>query len=239
MKKPLLILSIMLVLTVWWSGWLTKTVEAPKATVIASVKNETSPESVSKEIPPSKISPSIEPPISQKLPIDSMVIVTKPTVTTKNSNEVIRPRSMKDVSISSKLQTAINEYPNYYEKLDYELRFYDKLSSCLEAKTPNLGSITIKLYFIIDENRKKATGSDDFEDSFQVIKSNLNQLDEDQVIFCAKEAHIGQEMDITNGVYPETAKDFYRPTRVDFPISENDIYWFLSHNGEYKNGAKE
>lgn len=235
MKKILLIVPILLVLLVWWSGWLTKPAEEPKTTVIASVKNEASPEPTSKEVSPPKSSPSQEPPVSQK----SSTAPITPPMSAKNSNILVRPRSMKDVSISSKLQIAIDEYPNYYEKLDYELRFYDKLSSCLGNEVPILGSISMKLYYIIDDTRKKANGSDVSENSFQVIQSTLNQADEDRVIFCARESHVGQEMDITNGVYPETVKDFYRPTKIEFPIDKNDIYWFLSHDGEYKNGAKE
>jgi hypothetical protein len=180
---------------------------------------------------------------------------TKPTVVQSN----IKPRSVtearkfprgiKEVEMTEKLTEAIekerqSDQPDIYERLDYRLRFFASLSDCLGDYKPKKGEMRISLLFSPDLDRMIAVGvgpdkslNEVGTEAFNIRESSFESEDERHILACIIESHEGKELDIKNtSLSLDTLNQvgaFYFPTSIRFPLEENDVYWFIDHEGEH------
>jgi hypothetical protein len=117
------------------------------------------------------------------------------------SSEKNLPKSIDEVEITPGLKKFLDSWPGGYEKIDYRLKLFDKLSICLENKEPSSGKLTINLMFDIDKEEKIAIASDgngstNPEIAFRVKASTLSEEDQEMVMACIYDAHMSLTMDV-------------------------------------------
>jgi hypothetical protein len=155
------------------------------------------------------------------------------------------PKSMKDVNITPGLQKYLDEsWDGSYEKIDYRLKLFDKISECLGPRAPFSGKISMFFLFKMNRQSKIAIGTEGDEDNgehqqiaFQITQSDLSNEDEQLFVLCARESHLQLTMDITKKLEIDAPKNilddyFFHPITVTFPIHQDIIYWLLSHDGQ-------
>lgn len=159
------------------------------------------------------------------------------------------PKSIKEVHMTEKLTEVIekerqSDQPDIYERLDYRLRFFASFSDCLGDYKPKQGEMSISLLFLPDLERMIAVGigpdkspNERGTEAFNIRDSSFESEDEKHILVCVIEAHEGKELDMKNtSLSLDSLKQvgaFYLPTYIRFPLEENDVYWFIDHDGEH------
>lgn len=160
------------------------------------------------------------------------------------------PKSMAEVTITPELQDYFDKLPGIYEKFEYRLGLFDRLATCLGEDAPTSGHIKVGLYFELDRDKNIAIGSSGTGEDpplrvylpkfFDVDRDPLTKEDEEIVVNCLYEVHMGYTFDATSSLLHGSLSNvdsktvrFEHPIAITFPLPEDDLYKFLANGPSY------